>query len=431
MARSAISAVRAREIFDSRGRPTVEADVVLSDGSFGRAAVPSGASTGRHEALELRDGDETRLEGRGVTRAVANVHEHLAPAVTGMDACDQEALDRRQAELDGTPNLGRLGANAVLAVSMAACRAAANHRRIPLHEHIAGLAGTRPTMPLPMVNILSGGAHAGRGMDFQDFLAVPVGARDTMEALIMVLDIRAAANRVAARRGLPVLLADEGGLSPGLRTAEAALDLMMEVFREAGKEPGRDVAIAIDVASSELWDAQAGRYRFACEGVDRNPAEMRALVRSIRSAYPVVSIEDPLDQEAWDDWPALMREMGDTQIVGDDFFVTNAARIRRGHAAGAANSVLIKLNQNGTVSGALAAIAAARSCGFTTVVSARSGETEDCFMSDLAVGTGAGQIKVGSVRASERMSKYNQLIRIAEAGGIDYAGRGALPAAGR
>jgi len=427
MKRTAISGVHGRQVLDSRGRPTVEVDVVLEDGSLGRAAVPSGASTGTAEAHELRDADPAVYEGRGVLLAVAHVNEEIATRVRGRDALEQRALDGFLRELDGTPSLRRLGANALLGVSLAACRAAAASTGQPLYARIADLSNTRAlTMPLPMVNILSGGLHAGRGMDVQDFLAVPLRASSIEEAIRIVGRVRTAAAEVLARRGLPVLLADEGGLSPGCRTAEEALALVNESVVEARLEPGVDIGIAIDVAATSL-QLRDGRYRFAREGLERDASEVIRLVDAWTKEYPVVSIEDALGEEDWKHWQALTRRLGASiQLVGDDLFTTHIDRVSRGVKEQAANGVLVKINQNGTLTGTLDVIACAKANGYAPVVSARSGETEDSFISDLAVGTAAGQIKIGSLRCSDRLAKYNQLLRIEEESRAPFAGRAAL-----
>jgi enolase len=425
MTSSRIARITARQILDSRGRPTVEADVYLEDGSMGRASAPSGASTGRHEAHELRDGDRTDFDGRGVHRAVAGVVGEIAGAIAGRSAEDQYGIDEALRSLDGTPNLRRLGANAILATSLALARAAAAHRRTPLHEYLATLGSLPPpSLPLPMTNILSGGAHAGEAMDFQDFLAVPVGAGSLVEAISMLARVRQSAADEMQAAGLSILLADEGGLSPGYRSAEEALQLMMRAIVRAGFEPGKHVAIALDVAASELVTAD-GSYVLAGEGRTLDGSAMVAYVADLCRRYPIVSVEDPLAEDDWVHWRQFTGEVR-TQIIGDDLFVTNAARIGDGIAKGAANGVLIKLNQNGTLTGTLDAMALARRAGYATVVSARSGETEDAFMSDFAVATGAGQIKIGSLRNSERLAKYNQLLRIAEDAAIPFAGAAAL-----
>ncbi|WP_321794847.1 phosphopyruvate hydratase [Caballeronia sp. J97] len=419
-----IRSLKARQILDSRGRPTVEVDVYLNDGTRGRASVPSGASTGSSEAFELRDGDPAHYAGLGVKRAVAFANSEIAASLEGMDVTDQAALDRHLVGLDGTTQLRRLGANAILATSLAACRAAAKVQGKPLYRYIAELSNTaEPIMPMPMVNILSGGLHAGRGMDVQDFLAIPAGAHSIEEAIEMVGRVRAAATSVCACRGLPVLLADEGGLSPGCPNGTAALRLMLEAFEEAGLQAGRDVVIAIDVAATALYDREKGTYVLAREGREASSGEMIEMVESWINEFPIVSIEDPLDEEDWAGWAALTGRVGDrVRLIGDDFFTTNQIRVARGIDEGCANGVLVKVNQNGTLSGALAVIDAARKAGYAPVVSARSGETEDSFIADLAVGSAAMQIKIGSVRCSDRLAKYNQLLRIEEESRAPFAG---------
>jgi enolase len=415
MAASSIRGVRARQIFDSRGRPTVEADVELEDGTTGRAAVPSGASTGKHEAHEQRDGDRQVYAGLGVLNAARNVNEVIAPAVTGADVRDQATLDSALRALDGTARLERLGANAVLAVSMAACRAAAALLQVPLYMHVARLAGVQqPVLPMPMINILSGGAHARRGMDVQDSLVIPTGAVDLDQALRHVAAVRSAAGSLLSDEGKSVLLADEGGFSPGYETAEQALEFLVRAIRAAGLRPGQDVSIAMDVAATQLVTPQ-GDYFLRREGRTLSTAGMVEQVLGWVERFPIVSIEDALAEDDWDGWRTLTSRLGArVQLLGDDLFCTNVERIRRGIENGVANAVLIKLNQIGTVSDTLAALALARSAGYRAVVSARSGETEDPFIADLAVGSAAGQIKVGSLSSSERMAKYNQLVRIQE-----------------
>jgi enolase len=424
---AAIVSVHGRQIFDSRGRPTVEVEVQLVDGSTGRAAVPSGASTGRYEAHELRDGDFAAFEGLGVSRAVAHVNGELGRAIIGQDAQDQRQIDDLLRQTDGTADCHRLGANAVLGVSLATCRGAANYRRRPLYAYIAELAGvSAPVLPMPMVNILSGGAHAQNSMDFQDFLVIPAAAPTFGRSLQMIAAVRAAADRLMLRRGLTTLLADEGGLSPGCRSAREALDLLVEAIEQAGFRPGKDVAIAVDVAASELLEAP-GRYRFEREDRTRSTGEMIDLMTDLAKFYPIVSIEDPLDQEDWNGWKQLTDGLPGIQIIGDDLFTTDPARIASGVSQGIANAVLVKVNQIGTLTAALEAISIARAAGYRCVISARSGETEDSFIADLAVGTASGQVKIGSFRSSERLSKYNQLIRIEESIGGSFAGREALP----
>jgi enolase len=423
-----IQDLQARQVLDSRGRPTVEVDLRLADGTLGRASVPSGASTGSSEAHELRDGDAAHFGGLGVRRAVAHANGEIAAALRGLDVLDQGALDARLLALDGTPRLERLGANAILAASLAACRAAARAQGLPLYRYIAALCGTpEPTMPMPMVNILSGGLHAGGGMDVQDFLAVPASARSIDEAIEMAGRVRSAATAVCARRGLPVLLADEGGLSPGCASAAEALQLMVESFEAAGLEPGRDMVIAIDVAATSLYDQAHGAYRLAREGRYASGSEMADMAAGWVARFPVVSIEDPLDEDDWSGWAALTRRLGRrVRLIGDDLFTTQPARVQRGIDEGCANGVLVKLNQNGTLSGTLQVIAAARKAGYAPVISARSGETEDAFIADLAVGTAAGQIKIGSLRCSDRLAKYNQLLRIEQHSRAPFAGLSAI-----
>lgn len=415
MAGTQVERIHAREILDSRGRPTVEVELALRDGSSARAAVPSGASTGASEAHEMRDGDAARFDGYGVQRAVAAVNGEIAQALRGADAADQGRIDAALRELDGTPALGRLGANAVLGVSMAACRAAAAAARRPLYRHLAELAGcARPQLPMPLVNILSGGLHARAGMDVQDLQVVPVAARSVGEAIHLAARVRSAADRVVARHGSSTLLADEGGLSPSSRTTEEALAMVCEAIREAGLAPGAEVTIAMDVAASSL-QAEDSTYHFAREGMQRDSRAMIALLESWLRDYPVASIEDGLGEEDWPAWSELTRRTGArVTLIGDDLFTTSTERLARGARSGAANAVLVKLNQNGTVSGTLDVIATARKAGYATIVSARSGETCDAFIADLAVGTAAGYIKIGSLRNSERLAKYNQLLRIAE-----------------
>lgn len=415
-----VASVRARQILDSRGRPTVEADVTLADGSFGRACAPSGASRGRYEAWELRDGDAAHYDGLGVHQAVANANGELSAAINGLSALDQVLIDRTLREADGTASLQRLGANAVLAISMAVARAAADHHAVPLYRHLADLAGTTPSMPMPMTNILSGGAHAGRGMDLQDFLVIPVDAQSYSEALEMISRIRLSATRLMAERGLTTLLADEGGLSPCFGRAEEAMKLVVQAMEAAGLRPGEDAAIALDIAASELLEQ--GQYRLAGEGRSLSGQDMADFVLDLANRYPVVSIEDPLEQDDWEHWRYFTARLPHCQVVGDDLFVTNVERIRKGIEMEAANAVLIKLNQNGTLSGTLEAAATAKTAGYAAVVSARSGETEDTFIADLSVALGAGQIKIGSVRSSERLAKYNQLLRIEEDRELPFAG---------
>ncbi len=424
--KSAIRTLHARQILDSRGRPTIEVDVTLDDGSFGRASVPSGASTGAAEAHELRDGDLTHYAGSGVRKAVANVNGEIAGALRGANGGDQRRLDDCLRELDGTPQLKRLGANSTLGVSLAVCRAVAASRGQTLYERISDLAEVHPTLPLPMTNILSGGLHAGRGMDVQDFLAMPMRASSIDEAIHLMARVRSAATEVSRERGLPTLLADEGGLSPGCETGRAALGLMVESIERAGLRPGEDVSIAIDVAATALKGPN-GHYRLARESRDLRSGAMIDMIETWVRDFPVVSIEDGLDEEDWGGWKLLTERLGrQLQLVGDDLFATNPERLARGIRDGIANGVIVKANQNGTLTGTLDVIAQARSAGYATIVSARSGETEDAFMSDIGVGAAAGQIKIGSLRTSSTVAKYNQLLRIEERSRAPFAGVTAL-----
>lgn len=419
-----IASLRLRQILDSRGRPTVEADVLLNDGSLGRAAVPSGASTGKYEACELRDGDPDRYEGQAVQRIAVTAHAELLPRLLGAEALDQTTIDATLREVDGTDNLRRLGGNPILAISLATARAAAVHTRQPLYRYLNSMvAGVTPSLPLPMTNVLSGGAHARQGMDFQDFLVVPTGAGAYAQALEWMARVRSAAARLAAREGFTTLLADEGGLSAGYPQAEQALTFMVWAIEAAGLRVGEDVCIAIDVAASQLFSSSTGNYRLHRAGTALTPQQMVSYVSGLCRNYPISSIEDPFDQDDWEPWRALTSDFrGDRlQIIGDDLFATNARRLETGAREHLATAILIKLNQNGTLTGTLEVMKRARALGYATVVSARSGETEDSFIADLAVAAGAGQIKIGSVRNSERLSKYNQLLRIEEEGGLSFS----------
>lgn len=428
-----VAGVHGRQVLDSRSRPTVEVDVILEGGATGRASVPSGASTGTYEARELRDGDPAWFDGLGVGNAVAHVNGEIAGALRGHDALDQAGADALLRELDGTADLSRLGANAVLGTSLALCRASAAATGQPLYRRIADLAGAgRPLLPMPMVNILSGGLHASRGMDVQDFLAVPIAATSMLEAIHLAVRVRNAAAGLAAERGVPTLLADEGGLSPGFTVGRDALEFLVAAIERAGLTPGRDVAIAIDVAASELADPDRGGYQLRREGRHRTTSEMIDMVAAWVADFPVVSVEDPLGEEDWPGWRALTARLGErVRLIGDDLFTTSPQRLARGVADKCANGILVKLNQNGTLTGTLAVVAAARDAQYVSVVSARSGETEDDLLADLAVGTAAGQIKVGSTRSSERLAKYNQLIRIAEDPSIAFAEASTLGLVGR
>jgi enolase len=441
-----IAAVHGREILDSRGNPTVEVDVSLADGAFGRAAVPSGASTGEREALELRDGDKQRFLGKGVLSAVGHVNQELRNALVGHDV-DQRSLDAAMIQLDGTPTKSRLGANAILGVSMAFAKASASSRRVPLYRHYRDLFGEPDAgqwlIPVPTMNILNGGAHADSTVDFQEFMVYPVGLPTFREALRAGAETFHALRAILKKRRLSTGVGDEGGFAPNLESNEQAVELVIEAVEKAGYKPGRDVCIGLDVAASELWDdaaprstpwdaptAEPGRYVFKKSGgAGRTSAELIALYADWLSKYPILSIEDGLAEGDWNGWKAMTDQLGSrVQIVGDDIFVTNPEILRQGIAGGIANAVLIKLNQIGTVSETLDAIAMAHRAGYTTVISHRSGETEDSTIADLAVATSAGQIKTGSASRTDRLVKYNQLLRIEEELGSagKYAGRSAL-----
>ena len=409
---STIMDIRAREIIDSRGNPTVEADVTLASGAFGRAAVPSGASTGEHEALELRDGDADRYGGKGVQMAVQSIEERIAPALDGLIATDQMAIDRLLIELDGTPNKGKLGANAILAVSMAVARAAADDVGLPLYRYLGGPMAR--TLPVPMMNILNGGAHATNTVDFQEYMVVPVGAENFADAVRMGAEVFHALKKVLVKRKLSTGVGDEGGFAPDLKTDEEALKVVVEAIESAGYAPGKEIAIALDCAASELF--KAGKYTFKKSGAGTKSAEgMIELYTGWLDDYPIVSIEDGLAEDDWDGWAKLTASLGDRlQLVGDDLFVTNTERLARGISGDVANAILIKLNQIGTLTETLEAIELARANGYQSIISHRSGETEDTFIADLAVATGAGQIKTGSASRTDRVAKYNQLLRIEE-----------------
>jgi enolase len=424
-----ITRVSAREILDSRGNPTVEVDVTLEGGAFGRAAVPSGASTGEREALELRDGDATRYGGKGVRKAVGNVNRSIAKALINREL-DQRGLDEAMIALDGTPTKSELGANAILGVSMAAARAEAAAERIPLYRHFGALYGTdRFTLPVPMMNILNGGAHADSSVDIQEFMVVPVGAGSFAEALRMGAGIFHALRGILKSRGQSTGVGDEGGFAPNLKSNHEAIDVVLEAIGKTGLQAGREVFVALDVASSELW-AGGGRYAFKKSGeADRASDEMIQLYEDWLRQYPIVSIEDGLAEGDWNGWKALTATLGGrVQLVGDDVFVTNPAILKRGIAEGIANALLVKLNQIGTVTETLDAMRVASDAGYASIISHRSGETEDTTIADLAVGTAAGQIKTGSASRTDRVCKYNQLLRIEEelGAGARYAGRSAL-----
>jgi enolase len=421
---SEIRRIHARQVFDSRGNPTVEVELTLASGAAGRALVPSGASTGEFEAVELRDGGDA-FAGKGVTRAVANVNGELAGALTGFDADDQQGLDRRMIELDGTPNKGRLGANAILGVSLAAAKAAAAEEGMTLWRYLGGEAAR--VLPVPLMNVLNGGAHADNRVDFQEFMVVPVGAATFSDALRAGVEVFHALKRTLHDRGLATLVGDEGGFAPDLESNEAGLQMLIEGIEAAGYRPGEEVAIALDPATSEVF--HDGAYVLEHEGRTLSAAELADYWEGIAERYPVVSIEDGMDEEDWDGWKQLTERVGDrVQLVGDDLFVTNTERLRRGIDAGVANSILVKVNQIGTLTETLDAVRTAREAGYTAVMSHRSGETEDTTIADLAVATGCGQIKTGAPSRSDRVAKYNQLLRIEEALGADaeYPGRSAF-----
>ena len=433
---TSIALVAAREILDSRGNPTVEVDVLLADGSVGRAAVPSGASTGAHEAVELRDGDKNRFGGKGVRHAVENVMVEIGPAVVGLDAADQWGVDRAMIELDGTPNKGRIGANAILGVSLACAHATAAALDLPLYRYLGGV-GAR-TLPVPMFNILNGGKHAQNSTDFQEFMVMPVGLPTFGEALRAGAEIFAALRALLHDGGHATGQGDEGGFAPSLASNEAALEIVVRAIEAAGYRPGEDVGIALDPATTELVEPGSGadgaptRYVLAREGRTLDSGEMIDLWADWAARYPIVSIEDGLAEDDWAGWTALTARLGDRiQLVGDDLLVTNPERIRRGITERAANAVLIKLNQIGTLTETVEAIETARRAGWAAVVSHRSGETEDTTIADLVVGMGTGQIKTGAPSRSERVAKYNRLLRIEEEldGGGTFLGRAALAGA--
>src|SRR4051794_18652034 len=421
---SAIERVHARQILDSRGNPTVEVEVYLSSGASGRAAVPSGASTGEFEAVELRDGGDV-YAGKGVTKAVANVNGEIAEAVTGHDAADQQGLDRAMIDLDGTPNKARLGANAILGVSLAAARASAAEQGLPLWRYLGGEAAH--VLPVPMMNVLNGGAHADNSVDFQEFMVMPVGAPTFSEALRWGAEVFHALKKTLHDQGKATAVGDEGGFAPDFDSNEAALEELVAAIVAAGYEPGEQVAIALDPATSELRDGDV--YDLVHERRKLSSEELADYWASAAERFPIVSIEDGMDEEDWDGWRKLTERLGGrVQLVGDDLFVTNTERLRRGIDSGAANSILIKVNQIGTLTETLEAIAMAREAGYTAVMSHRSGETEDTTIADLAVATGCGQIKTGAPSRSDRVAKYNQLLRIEEQLGADasYPGRDAF-----
>jgi len=423
---SEIEDVFAREILDSRGNPTLEVDITLSDGGFGRAAVPSGASTGAYEAVELRDGDKSRYGGKGVQKAILNVNTEIADALYGLDAIDQVSIDNLMIEMDGTPNKAKLGANAILGVSLAMAKAMADSAALPLYRYVGGVDAV--TLPVPMMNIINGGAHADNPIDIQEFMIMPVGAKSFSEGLRMGTEIFHALKSKLKADGHNTNVGDEGGFAPGLASSVAALEYIMSAIEAAGYKAGEDVYLALDVASSEFFEN--GKYELAGEGKSLSSEEFADYLADLADRFPIISIEDGMDEDDWDGWKALTEKVGSTcQLVGDDLFVTNSERLSKGIDLGVANSILIKVNQIGTLTETLQAVSMAHRAGYTAVMSHRSGETEDATIADLAVATNCGQIKTGSLARSDRLAKYNQLLRIEEELGDQavYAGRTVLP----
>ena len=425
---SEIIQITGREILDSRGNPTVEADVILADGSFGRAAVPSGASTGEHEAVELRDGDKGRYLGKGTLKAVDNINGEIADAIEGLDATEQIELDRLMIELDGTPNKARLGANAILAVSMAAARAAADSVGTPLYRYLGGVAAR--TLPVPLMNILNGGAHADNSVDPQEFMIAPVGASTFAEALRMGTEVFHTLKGVLKKGGYATSVGDEGGFAPNLKSNEEAIEVILQAIEKAGYTAGKDIFLALDCAASEFYLKDSGKYVFKKSDKSEYTSEqMVGLWATWARKYPIISIEDGMAEDDWDGWKMLTDEIGKTvQIVGDDLFVTNTQRLKMGIDRGIANSILVKVNQIGSLTETLESIAMASGANYTSIISHRSGETEDAFIADLAVATNAGQIKTGSASRTDRIAKYNQLLRIEEELGASarYPGKAAF-----
>ena len=425
-----IAGLRAREILDSRGNPTLEVDCLLEGGALGRAAVPSGASTGEHEAIELRDGEPKRYRGKGVRKAVGHVGEVIAPALLGMSAFDQATIDARLLELDGTPNKGKLGANALLGVSMAVAHAAAAALEVPLYRHLGGVHAH--VLPVPLMNVVNGGAHADNNVDLQEFMIVPLGAPSFREALRWGAEVFHALHAVLKKQGLATAVGDEGGFAPNLRSNEDALKVLITAIEAAGYQPGEQIALALDVAASELWQKDGSGYVLAGEGGKKlTSAQMVDWYAGLCERYPIVSIEDGLDENDWAGWSLLTQKLGgEVQLVGDDLFVTNVTRLARGIRENVGNSILVKVNQIGTLTETLASVQMAQRAGWTAVISHRSGETEDVTISDLAVATNAGQIKTGSLCRTDRVAKYNQLLRIEEqlGGSALYPGRQAFRA---
>lgn len=424
---SIISDVYAREILDSRGNPTVEVEVYLEDGSMGRAAVPSGASTGAFEAVELRDGDKSRYLGKGVEKAVENINDIIAPELEGWDVFDQVGIDKMMIELDGTPNKAKLGANAILGVSIAVAKAAADSLGLSLYEYVGGT--NAKTLPVPMMNIMNGGAHADNNVDVQEFMVMPVGAKTFKEALRWGAEIYHALKAVLKSKGLATGVGDEGGFAPNLPTNEDALKVIMEAIEKAGYKPGEEIKLALDVAATELYNEETGKYTLASEGKEFTGVELVEYYAGLVEKYPIISIEDGLSEEDWESWKHMVEKLGDKiQIVGDDLFVTNTERLSRGIKEKAANSILIKLNQIGSITETLDSIEMAKRAGFTTISSHRSGETSDSTIADMAVAVNAGQIKTGAPARTDRVEKYNQLLRIEEQLGDNaiYAGMSAF-----
>ena len=422
---SAILDIHAREILDSRGNPTIEVDVTLEDGAFGRAAVPSGASTGAHEAVELRDGDKKRYMGKGVSKAVAAVNVEIFEHLIDMDATDQLAIDRAMIALDGTPNKARLGANAILGVSLAAAKAAAESSALPLYRYVGGAAAR--TLPVPMMNIINGGVHADNPIDFQEFMIMPVGADSFKEALRAGAEIFHTLKSALKKAGHNTNVGDEGGFAPNLPSATAALDFVMQSIEQAGYKAGKDIYLAMDCAATEFF--KNGKYVYEGEGKTRSIDEQVDYLAKLAADYPIISIEDGLSEDDWEGWKKITDKIGNkTQLVGDDLFVTNTTRLLRGIKSGTANSILVKVNQIGSLTETLEAVEMAHKAGYTAVMSHRSGETEDSTIADLAVATNCGQIKTGSLARSDRLAKYNQLLRIEEELGAQafYAGRSIL-----
>jgi enolase len=425
---SFIEYIEAREILDSRGNPTVEVDVYLEDGSMGRAAVPSGASTGEHEAVELRDGDKARYMGKGVLKAVENVNEIIGPELEGFDALDQVEIDRTMIELDGTENKGKLGANAILGVSMAAARAAADFQGLPLYKYLGAYHSC--TLPVPMANIINGGAHSDNSVDFQEFMIMPAGAESFAEGLRMITEVFHNLKATLKGKGYSTAVGDEGGFAPDLKSNEEACEVIMQSIEKAGYKPGEDILIALDPATSELYDKKSGKYVLKWSTKEElTSAQLADYWASWCAKYPIISIEDGMAEDDWDGWKLLTEKLGKkVQLVGDDLFVTNTKRLSKGIEMGVANSILIKVNQIGTLTETFEAVEMAKRAGYTAVVSHRSGETEDSFIADLVVALETGQIKTGSLSRSDRLAKYNQLLRIEDMLGntAEYPGKAAF-----